>query len=578
MNRKLALFGIVLFVSLFISISLPIVAEARTADNVYGWAWSSNIGWIKFNNCSNPRVPSSCNGPDFGVNKNLNNTLTGYAWSSNIGWIRFGLPADSTGRLLGGVPAGGAINYNAEIIGVSDLAGQHTYQLSGWARACSVFLNGCEGNLKPNEQRGGWDGWISLRGSYPNYQVTKISASDELDVLSGFTWGSTVLGWIKFDPLTATLMAQANTDCPGVCIVPPSTATLDVNKYGTGAGTVTSSDGKINCGADCVEDYTVTTPVSMVTLTAAALSGSRFDGWGDASKVDTNSCTVTGGSVRSSIVGSVTTYRCEGIPLSVSKTIHAQFTLLTSILPDPTVNITIDGKGAVREGFVTRCSNITGTTPVNCSLTYSPGTRVSYTAVPGTGASFSRWSGDCSGTGMCSLNGFNALFAGVVKNITATFSGGGTGSCEIATFTCTKTTKQGYSYPCSDITPKPTIKTAESLSGVPPFNITAAHAGMKLQVSEDTTYPVPYYPIFEAGSGDRLIGEFSTDNGQNWSEGSWTSTNDKLSVIFQLRLTRATSSLNRRFNLTRSVGGRFCELSTYSFVVDTERVGTKAIP
>ena len=79
MNRKLALFGIVLFVSLFISISLPIVAEARTADNVYGWAWSSNIGWIKFNNCSNPRVPSSCNGPDFGVNKNLNNTLTGYA-------------------------------------------------------------------------------------------------------------------------------------------------------------------------------------------------------------------------------------------------------------------------------------------------------------------------------------------------------------------------------------------------------------------------------------------------------------------------------------------------------------------
>ena len=346
MNRKLALFGIVLFVSLFISISLPIVAEARTADNVYGWAWSSNIGWIKFNNCSNPRVPSSCNGPDFGVNKNLNNTLTGYAWSSNIGWIRFGLPADSTGRLLGGVPAGGAINYNAKIIGVSDLAGQHTYQLSGWARACSVFLNGCEGNLKPNEQRGGWDGWISLQGSYPNYQVTKISASDELDVLSGFTWGSTVLGWIKFDPLTATLMAQADTNCPGVCIVPapPSTATLSVVKIGTGASvsSISSSDGGISCGASCSKTYTL--PHSSVSLTAIPGANVTFNGWLNESNV--NTCTSNGGTVSS------TGLVCTAIPITVAKTVSAKFTAGPIQSSTVTLDVSIVGNGMVYVNYV----------------------------------------------------------------------------------------------------------------------------------------------------------------------------------------------------------------------------------
>ncbi len=58
--------------------------------------------------------------------------------------------------------------------------------------------------------------------------------------------------------------------------------TLTVTKTGTGSGTVTSNDGKINCGTTCTASYAVTTPPATVTLTATADSGSTFRGWSGA--------------------------------------------------------------------------------------------------------------------------------------------------------------------------------------------------------------------------------------------------------------------------------------------------------
>ena len=53
-------------------------AIAGTGDNVSGFAWSENIGWINFN------------GSNYGVNVSpLNGKLSGFAWSENIGWISF---------------------------------------------------------------------------------------------------------------------------------------------------------------------------------------------------------------------------------------------------------------------------------------------------------------------------------------------------------------------------------------------------------------------------------------------------------------------------------------------------------
>lgn len=50
--------------------------------------------------------------------------------------------------------------------------------------------------------------------------------------------------------------------------------TLSITK--SGPGKITTSDGKIDCGSDCVESYT---GVTRVTLTATPDSGATFDGW-----------------------------------------------------------------------------------------------------------------------------------------------------------------------------------------------------------------------------------------------------------------------------------------------------------
>jgi len=58
--------------------------KAGSADNVSGWAWSENVGWISFNNITG-------GGPvDYGVNVDaLTGDFSGYAWSENVGWISF---------------------------------------------------------------------------------------------------------------------------------------------------------------------------------------------------------------------------------------------------------------------------------------------------------------------------------------------------------------------------------------------------------------------------------------------------------------------------------------------------------
>ena len=145
--------------------------KAGTDQNVSGWAWSENIGWVSFNstNCDSdengitdtgnyPQCPDGAVSADYGVNINpADGSFSGYAWSESIGWIDFAPDG----------PYPKPPNYSAKV--------NDDGKVSGWARALSYT--------------GGWDGWIKLDG---------VSIDIVNRDFSGYAWGSDVIGWLSF--------------------------------------------------------------------------------------------------------------------------------------------------------------------------------------------------------------------------------------------------------------------------------------------------------------------------------------------------------------------------------------------
>lgn len=107
-------------------------SEADTSDNVFGWAYSENIGWISFNNTTGGGATS------YGVNIETDGKFSGQAWSENIGWISFN-ESD-----LSGCPSGQCRAW----VDTSD------GKVYGWVRALAGG----------SPVAGGWDGWVHLRG------------------------------------------------------------------------------------------------------------------------------------------------------------------------------------------------------------------------------------------------------------------------------------------------------------------------------------------------------------------------------------------------------------------------------
>ncbi len=146
---------------------------------------------------------------------------------------------------------------------------------------------------------------------------------------------------------------------------------LSVARAGTGSGAVTSSPSGISCGATCSNDYAAGT---VVNLSAVADAGSVFTGWSGACS-GTEACSVT---------------------MSAASAVTATFgpaPVLTHVL---SVAVTNGAAGSVT-GTGIAC-------PGDCTETLDQGTVVALTATPvAGGATFVGWTGDCSGTGACSV-------------------------------------------------------------------------------------------------------------------------------------------------------------------------------
>ncbi len=157
---------------------------------------------------------------------------------------------------------------------------------------------------------------------------------------------------------------------------------LFASEVGTGSGTITSSDGYINCGPTCSHDYLGGT---VVTLTGSPAQGSRFDGWNGCDNVQNNVCTV-----------SITGYR------SVSATFNLQgnYRLAVQKLGSGIGTVTST------DGHI-NCGSA-------CFFDYNPGDNVTLTAKVEHGSVLSGWVGcDQVQNGSCYLK------MGEVRNVTA---------------------------------------------------------------------------------------------------------------------------------------------------------------
>jgi uncharacterized repeat protein (TIGR02543 family) len=224
---------------------------------------------------------------------------------------------------------------------------------------------------------------------------------------------------------------------------------LNVDTTGSGSGTVTSSLPGINCGITCSVRFNDNL---VITLTATSLISSTFGGWsGDCT--GTVPCAVTMDRTRHVTA----TFDIKTFPLTTS-TAGSGGGAIGGTPANPAalswgtvVTLTATPNG--NSTFTGWSGDCTGTTPCVVTMTQArsvtanfaqithaltvntagtgtgtisglpavpgavpQGTLLALTAVPATSSTFSGWSGDCTGTGVCNLSMTGA------KSVTADFT------------------------------------------------------------------------------------------------------------------------------------------------------------
>ncbi len=162
----------------------------------------------------------------------------------------------------------------------------------------------------------------------------------------------------------------------------------------SGAGTVTSNPGSVQCSSVCNESFV---RGASVTLTATPATGYEFSGWAGGGCPASGTCTL----IMSGSDSVMATFRLSGnaggnpppTPTPVT------YALLVSVSGSGSVNSSPAGIA---------CGG-------DCGENYASGTSVTLNAAPASGYAFSGWSGACSGTGNCMVSMTAA------RNATATF-------------------------------------------------------------------------------------------------------------------------------------------------------------
>jgi hypothetical protein len=235
--------------------------------------------------------------------------------------------------------------------------------------------------------------------------------------------GSTFTGWTGACGGSATTCTVLMSKAESV------TATFTAGAAGTGflltvsvAGPGTVTGAGINCGSDATTCTANPTPNSTVTLTATPSAGATFTGW-------SGSCT-----------GTIPT--CT-VQMTTAKSVTASFSAAGGGGTTVLLSVSVTGSGMVAGGGIT-CGNGSG----ECSVNLPVGSAITLTATPVAGATFTGWSGACTGSAqtctisMTSAKSVSAVFAtAAAGTLTITVNGKGTVSAPAGKCIGTATTK-----------------------------------------------------------------------------------------------------------------------------------------
>ena len=178
--------------------------------------------------------------------------MFGYAWSENIGWISF-----NRSDLAAGVsPPNNDVGlaYNALAYVDAD------NKLQGWARAliaCDVVPCATSG---VGTNTGGWDGWIRFDNG-PTYGLT-LNPAVGVSYFTGWAWGSDVFGWISSNRLNCDTddngQSNGGSGCPVAGTTMASyavTTNFELNKSPSISGTAPSVSPKYCSSWDSPNSY-----------------------------------------------------------------------------------------------------------------------------------------------------------------------------------------------------------------------------------------------------------------------------------------------------------------------------------
>lgn len=160
-------------------VSSPAVVSAD--NDMFGSAWSGNVGWITFN-CLSTNTCGAGNTTYSVKRLSAGNKLTGYAWSDNIGWIYFNPSLASCP-----VSNPSVANCSPQV----EITSNNGFKLKGFALA----LSGSGSVSSPS-----FSGYIDLN----NVTTGAPDTSSGVMVIpaGSYAWGSDLIGWIDMSSVS----------------------------------------------------------------------------------------------------------------------------------------------------------------------------------------------------------------------------------------------------------------------------------------------------------------------------------------------------------------------------------------